>query len=121
MALSTFLSLMVSASSSHNLACLNEASIMIDRSRPTKSAAVSRPQVGKAVHLTGMALAAYMLVYAVWLAILWRDTYGALALMSGFCHATVAYLVGRSLRRILDPSYRRLDPRHLDQVTHTQP
>ena len=79
---------------------------MINDNSPSASPTMSRVRIGRAVHALGMAVAASLLIYAVWLAILWQDTYGALALVSGSCYAIVAYLVGRSVRRVIDPNCR---------------
>lgn len=57
---------------------------------------------GKSVHTAGMVAAAALLATGIYLAIVWGMPYGSFALMSAFMHATAVYLIGRSLRRIID-------------------
>lgn len=69
---------------------------------PFTPSAELRTRIGRSAHLLGMTGAALLLAYGIWLALLWQDHYGALALLSGFCYATTVYLIGRSLRRLID-------------------
>lgn len=69
-----------------------------------------RTQTGQTAHAAGMILAAVQLAFGVFLAFKWGMPYGSLALLSAFFHATAIYLIGRSLRRIVD---RRISRREL--------
>jgi len=62
----------------------------------------TRTQAGQSVHVSGMVLAAGLLGLGIFLAARWGMPYGSFVLMSAFLHATAIYLIGRSLRRILD-------------------
>lgn len=61
-----------------------------------------RTQTGRIAHVTGMVLAACLLAIGVYLAATWDLPYGSYALLSAFMHATAVYLIGRSIRRIVD-------------------
>lgn len=78
-----------------------------------------RTQAGQVVHVAGMLLAAAQLVIGIWLAIQWGPPYGSLALLSAFLHATATYLIGRSIRRLINR--RRTDRERAADALANQP
>ncbi len=69
---------------------------------PFNASGALRTRIGKTALAVGMASAAFLLAYGIWVAFVWRESYGVVLLFSGLCYATAVYLIGRTLRRVVD-------------------
>lgn len=61
-----------------------------------------RTQAGQTVHVIGMLLAAAQLLLGISLAAAWGLQNGSFVLLSACFYAIATYLIGRSIRRLID-------------------
>ena len=69
---------------------------------PFNASAALRTRIGKAALAVGVASAAFLLAYGVWVALVWRESYGVVLLFTGLCYATAVYMISRTVRQVVD-------------------
>lgn len=77
---------------------------------PLNPSGAQRTRIGKAALAVGVAFAILLLAYGIWVAAIWRESYGIVLLFSGLCYASAVYLLSRTMRRLVDRRSRAVPP-----------
>ena len=77
---------------------------------PFNPSGATRTRIGKTALAFGVASSILFLCYGIWVATVWRDSFGIVLLFSGLCYATAVYLLSRTMRRLVDRRRRNGPP-----------